>query len=216
MTLRQTAPAAERNKEPILRVLRRVLPDSGLVLEIASGTGQHVVHFAQALPSLEWQPSDPDPEARSSIAGWTAHYQVPNVRPPLDLDVSREIWPIQQADAVLCINMIHISPWPSTLHLMAGAARILPAGGVLFLYGPFRRRDRATAASNEAFDAQLRRQSPEWGLRELERVVGIADQHGLDHVEITEMPANNLSVVLRKCRKESAGALGHNSQERSP
>jgi len=197
-TLRRTAPAAERNKDPILAVLRRVLPDSGLALEIASGTGQHVVHFAQALPSLEWQPSDPDPDARSSIAEWTALYQVPNVRPPLDLDVSREVWPIAQADAVVCINMIHISPWPSTLRLMAGSARLLPAGGVLFLYGPFRRRGRETAPSNEAFDAQLRRQNPEWGLRELERVVGIADQNGLHHIEIIEMPANNLSVAFRK------------------
>ena len=197
-TLRRTAPAAERNKEPILEVLRSVLPHSGLVLEIASGTGQHVVHFAQALPGLEWQPSDPDPDARSSVAGWTAHYQVPNIQPPLDLDVSREIWPLQRADAVVCINMIHISPWPSTLHLLAGAARILPTGGVLFLYGPFRRHDGETAPSNEAFDAQLRRQNPEWGLRHLEELVREADRNGLGQAETTEMPANNLSVVLRK------------------
>ncbi len=194
---RRTAPAAERNKDPILAVLRRVLPDSSLVLEIASGTGQHTVHFAQALPSLEWQPSDPDPDARSSIVGWTAHCRAPNVRPPLDLDVSREVWSVDQADAVICINMVHISPWPSTLHLLAGAARILPAGGVLYLYGPFRRSDRETASSNEAFDAQLRRQNPEWGLRDLERVISEADRNGLAHVETTDMPANNFSVVFR-------------------
>jgi hypothetical protein len=170
-------------------------------LEIASGTGQHIVHFAQALPGLEWQPSDPDPEARSSIAGWIAHIQVPNVRPPLDLDVSREIWPIKQADAVLCINMVHISPWGSTLHLLSGGARILPTGGVLFLYGPFRRQGHETAPSNEAFDAQLRRQNPQWGLRDLEQVISEADRYGLEHVEIKEMPVNNLSVVFRRSRE---------------
>ena len=198
--LPRTAPAAERNKDPILAVLRRALPKRGLVLEIASGTGQHVVHFAQALPSLDWQPSDPDPEARSSIVGWTAHRQAPNVLPPLDLNVSREVWPIERADAVVCINMIHISPRASTLHLLAGAARILPAGGVLFLYGPFRRQDQQTAPSNEAFDAQLRRQNPEWGLRHLDQVIREANINGLGQVEITEMPANNLSVVLRRSR----------------
>jgi hypothetical protein len=195
---RRTAPAAERNKEPILKVLRPVLPDSGLVLEIASGTGQHVVHFAQALPELEWQPSDPDPEARSSIAAWIAHEGLPNVRPPLDLDVGSEPWPIDRADAVVCINMIHISPWAATQHLMTGAARLLPIRGVLFLYGPFRRMDRETAPSNEAFDAQLRRRNPEWGLRDLEAVVSVAKQNGLDLIEVTEMPANNLAVVIRK------------------
>ena len=198
MNERQTAPAAERNKEPILGVLRRVLPDRGLVLEIASGTGQHVVHFAQALPDLEWQPSDPDPEARSSIAAWTAHEGLSNVRPPLDLDVRSEPWPIERADAVICINMIHISPWVATLRMMSGAARLLPMQGVLFHYGPFRRSDQETAPSNEAFDAQLRRQNPEWGVRDLEAVQGVAKQNGLDLTEVAEMPANNLSVVFRK------------------
>jgi Protein of unknown function (DUF938) len=194
----RTAPAADRNKEPILAVLRRVLPESGLVVEIASGTGQHIVHFARALPGLEWQPSDPDPEARSSIAAWIAHERLPNVRPPLDLDVGSEPWPVDQADAVVCINMIHISPWAATLSLMTGAARLLPMQGVVFLYGPFRRSERETAPSNEAFDAQLRRQNPEWGLRDLEAVVSAAKQTGLDLIEIAEMPANNLSVVFRK------------------
>jgi SAM-dependent methyltransferase len=139
---RQTAPAAERNKDPILALLRRVLPGSGLVLEIASGTGQHVVHFARALPQLAWQPSDPDPEARSSISAWKAHVDLPNVLPPLNLDVGSEPWPIEQADAVVCINMIHISPWSATLGFVAGAGRVLPARGPLILYGPFRRLDR--------------------------------------------------------------------------
>ena len=200
MNGRQSAPAADRNKGPILTVLRGVLPDTGLVLEIASGTGQHIVHFAQALPSLIWQPSDPDPEARSSISSWMDHEQLPNVRPPLDLDVGSEIWPIERADAVVCINMIHISPWPSTLYLLVGAARLLPAGGNLFLYGPFRRLDRQTAPSNEAFDRQLRNQNPEWGLRDLEAVVSAAEKAGFNLVEVTEMPANNISVILRRCR----------------
>jgi hypothetical protein len=198
MSERQIAPAAERNKEPILAVLRDVLPESGLVLEVASGTGQHVVHFARALPGLEWQPSDPDPRARSSIAAWINHERLPNVRPPLHLDVDSEPWPIDRAEAVLCSNMIHISPWRSTLHLMAGAARLLPTGGILFLYGPFRRSDRETAPSNEAFDAQLRQHNPDWGLRNLEVVVSVAGESGLGFVEALEMPANNLSVVFRK------------------
>src|SRR5688572_14722563 len=139
--MRRTAPAADRNKKPILAVLRRVLPESGLVLEVASGTGQHVVHFARALPNLQWQPSDPDPEARSSIAVWIAHERLANVRPPLDLDVGSAVWPVGRADAVVCINMIHISPWAATLSLMAGSARLLPMQGLLFLYGPFRRLD---------------------------------------------------------------------------
>ena len=198
MSERRTAPAAERNREPILEALRRVLPGKGLVLEIASGTGQHVVHFARALPGLHWQPSDRDPEARASIVAWTAHEGPRNVRTPLNLDACTEAWPIERADAIVCINMIHIAPWAATLGLMAGAARLLPRGGVLFLYGPFRRLDRETAPSNEAFDAQLRRQNPEWGLRDLDAVVRAAERVGLGAVETIEMPANNLSVVLRR------------------
>ena len=194
---RQNAPAADRNKEPILAVLRQVLPGSGVVLEIASGTGQHVVHFARALPRLQWQPSDPEPEARASIAAWMAHESLPNIQPPLDLDVRSETWPIQRADAVVCINMVHISPWAATSGLMAAAARLLPAGGPLIVYGPFRRLDRETASSNEAFDAQLRSRNPEWGVRDLEAVVSKAEEHGLRLIEIVEMPANNLTVVFR-------------------
>ena len=203
--MRRTAPAADRNKEPILAVLRRVLPESGLVLEVASGTGQHVVHFARALPHLQWQPSDPDPQARSSIAAWIAGERLANVRPPLDLDVGSAAWPVGRADAVVCINMIHISPWAATLSLMAGSARLLPRQRLLFLYGPFRRLDRETAPSNEAFDAQLRRQNREWGLRDLEEVVKVAKENGLSPIEIAEMPANNLSVVFRRCPPQARG-----------
>ncbi|HUE45404.1 MAG TPA: DUF938 domain-containing protein [Aestuariivirgaceae bacterium] len=193
---RQSAPAAERNKEPILAVLRRVLPQSGLVLEIASGTGQHVVHFARTLPGLTWQPSEPDPQMRPSIAAWLAETGLPNVLPPLDLDVARPDWPIDRADAVLCINMIHISPWQATEQLLAGCGRILPPGGVLYLYGPYRRGGRHTAPSNEAFDASLRRRDPRWGVRDLETVVDAASGHGMDLSEVFDMPANNLSVVF--------------------
>ena len=198
MDERRTAPAAERSKEPILTVLRRVLLDSGLVLEIASGTGQHVVHFAGALPGLTWQPSDPDPQMRASITAWAADAGLPNVWPPLDLDVLADAWPVERADAVVCINMIHIAPWAATLHLMAGAARLLPTQGVLVLYGPFRRFDRHTAPSNEVFDAQLRRTDPAWGVRDLEMVTSVAEQNGLALEEVNEMPANNLSVVFRR------------------
>jgi SAM-dependent methyltransferase len=193
---RQSAPAAERNKDPILAVLKRVLPQSGLVLEVASGTGQHVVHFARALPALTWQPSEADPQMRPSIAGWLAETGLPNVLPPLDLDVCRPDWPIDRADAVLCINMIHISPWQATEQLLAGCGRILRPGGVLYLYGPYRRGGRHTAPSNEAFDASLRQRDPQWGVRDLETVVDAAREHGMELSDVVEMPANNLSVVF--------------------
>jgi SAM-dependent methyltransferase len=193
---RRSAPAAERNKDPILAVLQRVLPQSGLVLEIASGTGQHVVHFARTLPGLTWQPSEPDPQMRQSIAGWLAETGPANVLPPLDLDVRRPEWPLDHADAMVCINMIHISPWEATEQLLAGCGRILHPGGVLYLYGPYRRGGRHTAPSNEAFDASLRQRDPQWGVRDLETVVEAANQHGLALSEVVEMPANNLSVVF--------------------
>jgi SAM-dependent methyltransferase len=192
----QSAPAAERNREPILAVLQRVLPPTGLALEIASGTGQHVVHFAKALPKWTWQPSEPDPQMRGSIAAWVAETGVTNVLAPLDLDVSRADWPVERADAVLCINMIHISPWRATEHLLAGCERLLGPGGILFLYGPYRRSGRHTAPSNEAFDESLRQRNPQWGLRDLETVEETANQHGLALSEVVEMPANNLTVVF--------------------
>lgn len=194
---RLSAPAAERNKEPILAVLRRVLPPRGTVLTIAEGTGQHVAHFAAALPDLHWRPSDPDARSRASIAAWTA--DLANVAPPLDLDVTVSPWPLDAAAAaVLCINMIHIAPWRATEALMQGAAALLPAGGVLFLYGPYRREGRHTAPSNEAFDADLRARNPQWGVRDLEAVAAEGAKHGFALREVVPMPANNFSVVFAK------------------
>jgi hypothetical protein len=191
------SPSTARNRGPILDVLKRVLPGTGTVLEIASGTGEHVVHFAQHLPKLDWQPSDPDAGARASIAAWVTATNVPNVRPPIAFDVRSEPWPIRHAAAILCINMIHIAPWAAAQALLRGAGRLLSRDGVLYLYGPYRRSDRPTASSNEAFDADLRRRNPEWGLRALETVASEAEAHGLRVAEIVDMPANNLSVILR-------------------
>ena len=196
--LRQHAPAAERNREPILAVLERVLPASGTVLEIASGTGQHAIHFAAALPKLVWQPSDPGEDARASIAAWTAHSGLANVRAPLALDVRDASWGIDAAAAIVCINMIHISPWESAQALIGGAGRLLQTGGVLFLYGPYRRGGAHTAPSNAAFDAQLRSRDPSWGVRDMEDMVALADAAGFDSDEPVEMPANNFCLVFRK------------------
>jgi SAM-dependent methyltransferase len=193
---RQNAPAAERNKDAILGVLARVLPPSGLVVEIASGTGQHAVHFANALPGLTWQPTEPDLQMHPSIAGWIAESGLSNVLPPVALDVCQPDWPVDHADAVVCINMIHISPWRATEHLMAGCERLIRPGGTLVLYGPYRRGGRHTAPSNEAFDASLRQRDPQWGVRDLEAVAETAARHGLVQTETVEMPANNLSVVF--------------------
>jgi SAM-dependent methyltransferase len=194
--LRRNAPSALRNREPILDVLRRMLPPHGTVLEIASGTGQHTAFFAAAFPGLTFQPSDLDPEARASIAAWGAPLQ--NVRPPLAIDVTAERWKITRADAVLCINMIHIAPWEACEGLMRGVAHLLPPGGILYLYGPYRLDGRHTAPSNAAFDQSLRMQNPAWGVRDLEAVVAEADRHGLVLLERVPMPANNQSVVLRR------------------
>jgi SAM-dependent methyltransferase len=195
---RQSAPAADRNKQPILEVLERVLPETGLVVEIASGTGQHVVHFAKGLPRLTWQPTEPDPRLRRSIAVWLAESGLSNVLEPLDLDVCRADWPVERADAVLCINMVHISPWRTTECLFAGCERLLGPSGVVVLYGPYRRFGRHTAPSNDAFDESLRQRDPEWGVRDLEAVVETAERHGLALSKVVEMPANNLSVVLTR------------------
>ncbi|KWF66492.1 SAM-dependent methyltransferase [Burkholderia multivorans] len=195
---RRSAPAAERNRGPILDVLRRVLPAHGRVLEVASGTGQHVVHFAEALPALHWQPSDPDSLARESIAAWIVHTGVANVDAPLAFDVRDPSWPAAPIDAIVCINMIHISPWASAQALFAGAARVLRPDGVLYLYGPYRCGGRHTAPSNDAFDLQLRSRDPSWGVRDLETVVALGADLGLDCTEVVEMPANNLSVVFRR------------------
>ncbi|MCW2238292.1 class I SAM-dependent methyltransferase [Azospirillum canadense] len=193
---RKHAPATERNRGPILEVLRRVLPPQGLVLEVASGTGQHAVAFAQALPGLIWQPSDPDPDLRASTRAWAVSVGVPNLRDPLDLNAAAADWPIDRADAVVCINMIHIAPWTAALGLFAGAARLLPAGAPLLLYGPFRRDGGHTAPSNAEFDASLKARNPAWGVRDLGEVGRAAT--GFTLSEVVEMPANNLTVLLRR------------------
>lgn len=195
----RASPSTARNREPILDVLKSRLPASGLVLEIASGAGEHAVHNAAALPGITWQPTDPDPEALASIAAWRDHAGLPNLLPPLRLDAADpERWPVDQADAVVNINMIHISPWSATEGLMAGAARRLPREGLLFLYGPYVEADVETAPSNAAFDASLRSRNPAWGLRRLEDVTALAAAHGLRLAERIAMPANNLSLVFRR------------------
>ena len=193
------APAAARNRDAILDVLRTHLPTTGLVLEVASGTGEHITHFAHASePVLIFQPSDPDATARASIDAWVADARLANVRPAIALDATSPDWPIRQADAVVCINMIHIAPWAAAVGLVNGAARILPAGGLLYLYGPFRRDGRHTASSNERFDRDLRQQNPEWGVRDLEAIAALADAAGFAPPIIEVMPANNLSVICRR------------------
>lgn len=198
LALRQHSPSAERNREPILAVLRQVLPATGRVLEIASGTGQHAIHFARAMPGLDWQPSDADEEARASIAAWTAHEGLPNIRAPLALDVHQAEWGVDALDAVVCINMIHISPWSAAQALFAGAGHRLADGGVLYLYGPYKRGGAHTSPSNEAFDQQLRRRDPEWGVRDMEAVTALGAAAGFVRDEPVAMPANNFSLVFRK------------------
>ncbi len=195
---RRTAPATERNREPILTLLREELPGSGLVLEVASGTGEHAVHFARALPGLVWQPSDPSPDALRSIAAWSQAAGLDNVLPPIALDAAAPVWPIARADALVCINMVHISPWAATEGLMQGAGRLLGAGAPLCLYGPYRRAGQPIAPSNAAFDHDLRSRNPDWGLRDLEAVAALAEARGLRLERVAEMPANNLTVVFRK------------------
>lgn len=191
---RRHAPATVRNRAAIAGVLAGVLPVAGDVLEVASGSGEHCAFFAECFPALRWHPSDPDAEARRSIDAWCAG--LGNVAPALALDAAADDWPVGRADAVLCVNMIHIAPWAATEGLMRGAARVLGAGAPLVLYGPFRRAGVPTATSNEAFDASLRARDPRWGLRELEAVVAAAAGFAL--AEAREMPANNLIVVLRR------------------
>ncbi|MGO4304985.1 DUF938 domain-containing protein [Cupriavidus sp. RAF12] len=195
---RRMAPATDRNREAILAVLRDVLPASGTVLEIASGTGQHAVHFAGALPGVTWQPSDPDATSRESIAAWTAHAGVSNVLPPLAIDVCAEPWGIDRVAAMVCINMVHISPWAATEALFAGAGKRLGPGGVLYLYGPYRRNGAHTAPSNEAFDTQLRAADAEWGVRDMEAVIALGAAQGMTCDAPVAMPANNFSLVFRK------------------
>ena len=195
----RVSPSTARNREPILAVLAPRLPQGAHVLEIASGAGEHALFLAEALPHLRWRPSDPDPDARASIAAWRAAAGLPNLETPLTLDAADPAtWPNPPVDAVVCINMIHISPWAATEGLMAGAARLLTTGGLLFLYGPYFEADVATAASNIAFDESLRSRDPAWGLRKLDDVVALAAGHGLPLTERIAMPANNLSLIFRK------------------
>ncbi|HKM87719.1 MAG TPA: DUF938 domain-containing protein [Xanthobacteraceae bacterium] len=186
-----------RNREPILDVLKRVLPSPALVLEVASGSGQHAAHFAQGLPDLLWQPTDADPRALASIAAHRTAVGAANLLAPLRLDVMSEAWPVERADALVCINMIHITPWAASEGLMAGAGRILRAGGVVYLYGPYRIDGRHTAPSNQDFDAWLRAQNTAWGVRDLADVTALAARHGFALAETVPMPANNLSVIFR-------------------
>ena len=199
------APATARNREPILKILQRVLPLTGTVLEVASGTGEHAIFFAPRLKSHIWQPSDPSPEMVASIAAWEQEWPSPNLRAPLKLDASAAVWPVEgdrdpsepPINAIVCINMIHIGPWAACLGLLAGAGRILPSGGVLYLYGPYKQNGQHTAPSNEFFDETLRSQNPEWGVRNLEDVVAAAKAQNLTLLETVPMPANNLSVVFQ-------------------
>ena len=189
--------AAERNKEPLVGVLRNVLPRNGVVLEIASGTGQHIVHFASAFPELAWQPSDPHPDLRASIRRRTSESRLPNVKEPLDVDVGRTPWPLASADAIVCINMIHVAPWSATSALFEGAASIVARGGAIVLYGPYRRFGQPTSESNDRFDADLRAQDPAWGVRDMEAVGEVAEASGFALADIVGMPANNFSLVFR-------------------
>jgi hypothetical protein len=195
---RRSAPHVARNAAPIAEVLQSILPERGLVLEVASGTGEHVLHFAREFPHLLWQPSDPEPGAVRSIEAWRAEAGHFNLLPALSLDARAALWPVPRADAILCINMVHISPWAATAGLMRGAARLLEQGAPLYLYGAYRRAGVETAPSNEAFDESLKARDPDWGLRDLETVVAEAEKNGFGLESVIEMPANNLSVIFRK------------------
>jgi SAM-dependent methyltransferase len=190
--------SAERNRGPILKVLERALPKTGLVLEVASGTGQHVIHFAQALKGLSWQPTDMDAACRRSISAWLAAAELANVRRPLDLDVRELPWRVPTLDAIVCLNLIHIAPWSVAMALFAGAGLALRETGLLYLYGPYSVQGKHTAPSNAAFDSALRAENPEWGLRDLKEVESLARDQGFDLAETIEMPANNFSVLFRK------------------
>lgn len=196
--MKRSAPAALRNREAIARVLAEELPAHGLALEIASGTGEHAVHFAERFPALDWQPSDPDGEALASIAAWREEVELLNLRPALLLDAMADEWPVRAADAIICINMIHISPIEASAGLMAGADRLLPAGAPLILYGPYLEADVETAPSNLAFDTSLRQRNPRWGLRAIEWLDELAARKNFTRTRREEMPANNLTLVYRK------------------
>jgi SAM-dependent methyltransferase len=192
------SPSFLSNRDPILAVLTRVLPEHGTVLEIASGSGEHAIYFAAALPSLIWQPTDLDQLALRSIAAHRAAARLPNVRPPLQLDASSPSWPVVDADAVVAINLVHIAPWQAAEGLMAGAGRVLGPGGVLYLYGPYKENGIHTALSNAVFDESLRARNPEWGVRDVVDLTELARAHGLTLAEQVSMPANNLSLIFHR------------------
>ncbi len=192
------APATARNRDAIAAVLADWLPPHGTVLEVASGSGEHVVHFAAAFPHLDWQPSDPDPAGLASIAAWCAEAGRANIAPPLALDAAAPDWPVDRTDAILCINMVHISEWAATVGLFAQSAKLLQKGAPLILYGPYFRKDHPTAPSNRAFDESLRARNAEWGVRWLEDVTELAETKGFALAEVREMPANNLMLLYRR------------------
>ena len=194
---RRSAPAVSRNRKPIAEVLADWLPSAGTVLEVASGTGEHAVWFAERFPNLTWQPSDTHPDAQASIDAWRKASGLSNIAEPLTINASSRDWPIERANAVLNINMAHISPWAASIGLIAGAARVLPGGGPLILYGPWLKDDIETAASNVAFDADLKARDPQWGLRRVEDFAAAASVQGFELAEWRQMPANNLMLLFR-------------------
>ena len=199
------APATQRNREAILEILLQVLPKSGTILEIASGTGEHAVYFAPHLKPRKWLPTDPNPQSRASIAAWIANLPSDNLYPPIDLDASANLWTVENnilpdilpITALVNINMIHISPWSACLGLMAASDRILPPLGILYLYGPFKQNGKHTAPSNAAFDEYLRAENSTWGVRDLDEVTTAAKTHNLNLINTYQMPANNLSLVFQ-------------------
>ena len=195
---RRFAPATQRNREAILEVLKKYVRPCAHVLEIASGSGEHAVFLAPRIEAGTWQPTDLDPEARESIDAWREWEKDPRVLAAMELDVTKKPWPVTKADVVVCINMIHISPWRATVAMLEGAGRILPAGGILYLYGPYRRNGMSTSDSNEAFDQSLRARNDEWGVRDMEDVTEEALEHGLVLEDTVVMPANNFSLVYRR------------------
>lgn len=200
--LRQYAPATQRNRDAILDVLVDVLPPKGNILEIASGTGEHAVYFAPKLKNHQWIPSDPDGVLQESITAWQQFCPSPNCHPPKNINVLNSAWTEELQDleitAIVNINMIHISPWEACLGLIQGAGNLLPSGGILYLYGPYKQGGRHTAPSNQSFDESLRLQNEAWGVRNLDDVIKVAQEQGLNFVKIVSMPANNLSVIFQK------------------
>ena len=195
-------PATSRNREPITKILGKILPQSGLILEYGSGSGEHIIHFARQFPNLTWQPSDLNPRNIESICAWveTVKDTCPNIREPLLIDAAKSTSVIQSADAIICINVIHISPWNTTIGLMRNASRLLPRGGLLYLYGPYMLKNKQTASTNRSFDRHLKSQNENWGVRNFEHVVCEAETNDIEFVDKINMPANNLSIIFRKSK----------------